>query len=79
MKKTSYYKQYFIVYFASLLLSLCGVIFGICFLPEKALSNDITIVCFIIWICFVSMQAYLFSVKRFDLVKKYYEEKVKKD
>lgn len=82
LRKTSYYKQYVLGYlYVVLMLLLLGVI-----LPSigsdienVTLSTDTELILFSVTIGFASLLSLLFYFKRFDLVKKYYEEKCNKE
>ena len=84
MRKTSYYKQYLTEYLLTIAIFAFILGFSIGFVSASDSVNSQMIelideIAIIIGAGFVAIISILFAFKRFDLVKKYYEEKVKKD
>ena len=82
-KKTSYYKQYFMDCITTIIILalICGFILGwysVCDCPNSSIIEMISAVGIVICICFIALIAILFSFKRLDLVKEYYETKKEK-
>ena len=84
MRKTSYYKQYLtqyaliVVVYAFVMGLMIGIASSITSF-DPHIADLIEISGIIITVGFLAVICLLFAFKRFDLVKKYYEEKVKKD
>lgn len=78
IRKTSYYKQYlkgFILTMCMLLLLGSGFI-GVTF-ADETVSPALKTISIIVLLGFASIMSLLFWFKRFDLMKKYFEEKNK--
>ena len=84
-RKTSYYKQYLKVYLLE--IGLYALIAGFAIGWTSAgiedeinptVSEIFTTSAFIVMIGFIAISAMLFGFKKFDLLKKYYEEKEEK-
>ena len=83
MRKTSYYKQYLTIYAVIVVLFVLVAGFMIGFVSSTATTDShigdlIEFAGLVISIGFLSIICLLMEFKRFDLVKKYYEEKVQK-
>ena len=79
LRKTSYFKQYILGYAISLImliLAVSGLIFSLS-IEESAVTDFYLITSIMIMIGFASLFTLLFWFKRFDLIKKYYDEKSK--
>lgn len=78
IRKTSYYKQYlkgFILTICMLVLLGSGFI-GVAF-TDETVSPALKTISIIVLLGFASIMSLLFWFKRFDLMKKYFEEKNK--
>lgn len=74
LRKTSYFRQYYIINCVSISFI---VIMLIALLLSKEITEAITALYFLIAVCFASIIYLIFNFKRFDLIKKYYDEKNK--
>lgn len=81
MRKISYFKQYYLIYILSILLLIFAGMIGVLVYCEggKELFDEktlnIILSCAIILLgFFASLMALISGFKRFDLVKKYYDE-----
>ena len=84
MRKTSYYKQYLMEYLLTIMIFafILGSSIGFVSANDSISSQMIEMldeICIVLGLGFIAVISILFAFKRFDLVKKYYEEKVKKD
>lgn len=80
LRKTSYFKQYILGYAISicmLILIGSGLIFSFS-MEESTVTDSYLIIPIMIMVGFASLFTLLFWFKKFDLIKKYYEEKSEK-